>query len=84
MDEGGNKGLSDEEQLEFASNQKMAILTHDRVDYEELAKFYFAAGKTHFGIIIAYPRKPHLIAERLSAYYHLFTADELKNQIIYI
>ncbi len=82
--EAGNKGLSDEQQLEFASDDKMTILTHDRTDYEDLAKNYFAEGKTHYGIIIAYPRKPHIIAGRLSSFFNRFTADEMMNQIIYI
>ena len=82
--EAGNKGLSDERQLEFSSSRQMAILTHDRTDFENLAKNYFEENKTHYGIIIAYPRKPHIIAERLSSFYQRFTADEMVNQIIYI
>ena len=81
--EAGNKGLSDESQLEFASRQEMAILTHDRVDFEDLAKNYFANGKSHHGII-AYYRKPNLIAERLSIVLNRITADEMTNQVIYI
>lgn len=80
----GNKGLSDGSQLEFASQQKMAILTHDRVDFEDLAKNYFARGKNHHGIIIAYHRKPNLIAERFLIVLNRVTADEMRNQIIYI
>ena len=82
--EAGNKGLSDENQLEFATIQGMTILTHDRVDFEELAKDYYANGKTHQGILIAYRRKPHLLAERLSIVLNRVTADEMTNQIIYI
>lgn len=43
--EAGNKGLSDDEQLKFASSNGMAILIHDRVDFEELAIEYFANDK---------------------------------------
>ena len=82
--EAGNKGLSDEKQLEFALTNGMSILTHDRIDFEDLAKDYFASGKTHHGIIIAYPRKPNIIAERLSLVLNRITADEMTNQIIYI
>jgi len=82
--EAGNKGLSDDKQLEFASHQGMAILTHDRVDFEELATDYFANDKTHHVIIIAYPRLPQLIAEQLSKILNRITADEMTNQIIYI
>ena len=80
----GNKSLSDSSQLEFASNQKMSILTHDRIDFENLAKEYFVNGKTHHGIIIAVRRPIHEIAERLLKVLNEFTADEMTNQIIYI
>jgi predicted nuclease of predicted toxin-antitoxin system len=82
--EAGNKGLSDDKQLDFACNIKMAILTHDRVDFENLAKEYFSADKTHFGIIIVFPHPPQEIAQRLNLILNNFTADEMKNQIIYI
>jgi predicted nuclease of predicted toxin-antitoxin system len=82
--EAGNKGLSDDEQLKFALTNSMTILTHDRVDFEELAKRYFAGNKTHGGIIIVYPHPPQEIARRLTIVLNNITADEMKNQIIYI
>jgi predicted nuclease of predicted toxin-antitoxin system len=84
VSEAGRKGKSDAEQLEFAINGKYAILTHNRVDYEDLAKEYFESGRNHCGIIIAVRRSPNKIAERLLEILNDFTADELKNQIIYI
>jgi len=82
--EAGNKGLSDASQLEFASGQGMSILTHDRVDFEDLARDYFVSGKTHHGIIIAHRRKPNLLAERLSMVLNRITTDEIVDQMIYI
>ncbi|MGC2236932.1 MAG: DUF5615 family PIN-like protein [Pyrinomonadaceae bacterium] len=81
--EANNKGLCDDKQLEFASGQKSAILTHDCVDFENLAKEYFSANKTHFGIIIVFPH-PQEIAHRLNVILNNFTADEMTTQIIYI
>ncbi len=80
----GRKGKTDAEQLEYAAQNGFAILTHNRIDYEELARDYFANNKTHCGIIIAVRRPTHEIAERLLKVLNDFTSDEMKNQIIYI
>jgi len=84
MQEVGHRGTSDPEQLKYANDQGYAILTHNRVDFEELAKDCFASGKNHSGIIIAADNSPQEIARRLIAILNDLTADEMKNQIIYI
>jgi len=40
-DDAGRKGKSDPEQLEFAVEHELAIVTMNRVDFESLAKEYF-------------------------------------------
>jgi len=82
--EAGNKGASDPEQLEYATRNGYAILTHNRRDFEELAAEYFASGKEHYGIVIAADNSPQEISRRMIAVLNDFTADEMKNQIIYI
>ncbi|MBA2605627.1 MAG: DUF5615 family PIN-like protein [Acidobacteria bacterium] len=82
--EAGNKGSSDEKQLEFALNGGMSILSHDRVDFEELANEYFADKKTHNGIIIVFPHPLQEIAHRMIVILNKITADEMTNQIVYI
>ena len=77
-------GTSDPEQLKYASDQGYAILTHNRVDFEELAKDYFASGKNHCGIFIIADNSPQEITRRLITILNDFTADEMTNQIIYI
>jgi hypothetical protein len=49
-----------------------------------LAQEYFAAGKTHYGIIIAVRRSAYEIARRVLVIMNHVTADEMKNQIRYI
>jgi len=83
-DEVGRKGKSDPQQLEYAVNRRSAIVTHNRVDFEELAQQYFHENQTHYGIVIAVQRPPYEIAERLLRILNDFTADEMTNQIIYI
>ena len=80
----GRKGASDFAQLQYASEQGYAILTHDRTDFEELAAEYFASGTNHCGIVIVADNSPQAIARRMISILNDFTADEMTNQIIYI
>ncbi len=82
--EAGNLGKTDYEQFEFAKSQKLVLLTHNRVDFERIAQEHFAANETHYGLIIAARHSPQKIVQRLLKTLNTFTADEMKNQIIYI
>lgn len=74
----------DSEQLAFAAEQGMAIVTHDREDFEDLARQYFTEGRPHAGIIIAVDRPFAAVTRRLLAVLNDRTANELDNQVIYI
>ena len=80
----GNLGCKDAEQLEYATNQRKTLLTHNRVDFEHLAQKYFSSGDEHCGIIIAARHPPSEIIQRLLRILNQFTADEMKNQVRYI
>ena len=82
--EAGNLRRHDDEQLAFAAAQGIALLTHNRVDFENLAREWLAAGKHHAGILIAVRRAPHDIARRLLAILNNVTADEMDDQVRYI
>lgn len=82
--ETGNLGKADYEQFEFAKNEKLVLLTHNRVDFEKIAQEHFASNKTHYGVIIAARHPPREIVQKLLKILNTFTADEMKNQIIYI
>ena len=77
-------GKSDAEQLEYANSQKSAIPTHNRIDFENLARDYFDTGKSHSGIIIAVRKLYTEIVRRLLIIWDSTTADEMENQILYI
>ncbi|NES98326.1 MAG: hypothetical protein F6K32_24710 [Desertifilum sp. SIO1I2] len=77
-------GKTDVEQLEYAVSQRAAILTHNRTDFEELARGYFEQGKLHYGIIISVRNPYQEIVQRLLAILNSTTADEMENQILYI
>lgn len=77
-------GKNDAEQLEFASRRRMAIVTHNRTHFEELARQYIATGRNHCGIIIATRRPPYELARRLLVLLNRVSADEMDNQVLYI
>lgn len=58
-------GKSDAEQLGFAAGLGKTLLTHNRVDFEDLARSYFEHKKTHSGIIIAVRQHPKELSRRL-------------------
>lgn len=80
----GMLGASDDEQLETAASRQLTLLTHNRVDFEEQIRKYFAAGKSHAGIIIATRHSPQEIVRRLLIILDSTTADEMLNQVRYI
>jgi hypothetical protein len=80
----GRLHQDDEAQLAFATAEQRVLLTHNRVHFEELATQYFAAGRSHAGIIIAVRRSPYEIAHRILVLLDQVTADEMQNQIRYI
>ena len=82
--EAGQVSNSDAEQLAYVVSQEKTLLTHNRVDFETLARQYFAAGQMHYGIIIAMRRLPYEIAGRLLTLLNHVTADEVENQLRYM
>ena len=62
----------------------MAVLTHNRVHFEELAAAYFTEGRAHSGIIISVQRSPYEIARRMVRILNYVTADEMRNLVRYI
>lgn len=82
--EAGQVGRSDAEQLDFATQRQMTILTHNRDDFVLLAGEYTAAGRHHAGIIVAIRRSPYDVALRLLRLMDQVSAEEMENQLLYI
>ncbi len=80
----GQLEKSDEEQLAYAVSQRKTLLTHNRHDFEALAREYASAGKTHYGIILAVRYPPYEVVRRLMRFLNHVTADEMQNQVRYI
>lgn len=80
----GNTGKSDAAQLAFAATRQLAILTHNRADFERLAAEYYTQNQPHAGIIIAVRRTPYEITSRLLKLMNDISAEEMDNQVMYI
>lgn len=80
----GNLGRRDHDQLEYAASQGRAMLTHNRVHFEGLAREWLASGRAHAGILIAVRRRAPDIAQRLLTILNHVAADEMVNQVRYV
>ena len=65
------QGLSDEDQLEFASTQGRAIFTHNVADFVELASRWTAEDRTHAGIILSIWRPAPELNRRLRQFFEM-------------
>ena len=80
----GRKGCTDQDQMLFAAENRFLLLTHNRQDFEIIAREYFENGRSHYGIVVAVQRPPRELAKRLLMIVNKFTADELRDQLFYI
>jgi kynurenine formamidase len=77
-------GNTDQQQLNYATEHHKTLLTHNRVDFENLARDYVLNGRSHHGIIIAVRRSPYDLVGRLLTILNTVAADEIENQVRYI
>jgi predicted nuclease of predicted toxin-antitoxin system len=77
-------GKSDQEQLAYAAANDRCILTHNRVDYEDLHLQYAQANLIHSGIIVVPQKSPYEIVNRVMILLDSMTADEIANQLLYV
>lgn len=80
-----NLGRSDQAQLQFATTQQRTLLTHNRSDFETLHLAALHEQRPHAGIIIANRRASDAeLARRILKLLNLLTADEARNQLLYL
>lgn len=80
----GRRSTDDADQLAFAAERGMTILTHNRPDYDALATDYVDRGLRHAGIIAAVRHPVPELTKRLLYILDNVTADEMVNQVRYI
>lgn len=52
----GNLGQTDEDQLAFAARDSRILITHNRIDFENLAVAWWGQQRDHAGIVLAIRR----------------------------
>jgi hypothetical protein len=75
------QGLTDEQQLVYASGEGRAIFSFNAADFIQLHKEWMRHGKSHAGIIVADQIPPGETIRRLLALLNRITADEIRNQL---
>ena len=82
--EAGMLAQDDPAQLSYAVQLERCIVTHNRVHFERLHAGYLRSGREHCGIIVAARRNHYELARRLGVLLNSLTADEIRNQLLYI
>ena len=59
-------------------------MTHNRADFEFLARDFLNSNREHYGLILASRRSAHEVANRLLTILNKVIADEIKNQVRYL
>ena len=81
-------GCDDPDQLAYATERRMAILTCNAGDFLRLAGEYAESAKSHSGIIISseqYSRKQFgVLLRKTLALLNALTAEELDNNVVFL
>jgi len=64
----GNKGISDEAQLEYAIGRGYILFSFNRRHYKALHNKWAGAGKGHYGIIVSRLMEPAVLAKRIKEF----------------
>jgi len=57
-----------------------AVIIH----FEFLHRQYLASAREHAGIVVVTRRAPHEVASRIVMLLNTLTADEIRNQLLYV
>lgn len=64
----GNRGLSDEAQLEYAQRNGHVLFSFNRKHYRKLHSEWTGIGKNHCGIIVSRQIEPAFLAKRIKEF----------------
>lgn len=82
--EAGRRQRGDEEQLEYAAQLGMALLSHNIGDFCRLHQRWQAEGREHWGLVLTSTTEFKALLRRVLQALDRFTADEAKNRVIFI
>ena len=77
-------GASDILQMNHAVKKGCVLLTHNRVDFEQLFINLINEGKNHPGVIFAARRNVYELSKRISRVLSGYTKESIKNQLMYL
>jgi predicted nuclease of predicted toxin-antitoxin system len=80
----GRKGIDDEAQLRFATDNRRAIFTHNIQDFVPLARLYAEQGLNHSGIIVATQFAKGKLLQRTLALLNTLTPEQLANTLRFV
>ena len=81
----GRLRLDDASQLAFAADEGRAIVTHNRLDFEQLHQSYLSGGREHHGIVVAKRRSSDtVVVVKLLTLLDEVTADDMIDQLRYV
>jgi predicted nuclease of predicted toxin-antitoxin system len=84
IDEVSRKGLSDEEQLDFAISEQRCIVSFNIAHFVDLYSKCINLEKIHYGIIVNKHITLNELYYRLIAYYDKYSSDDLMNNILFL
>lgn len=80
----GNLELSDEEQLDFAIQNKRAVLSFNRRDFCRMHAEYLTSGRKHYGIIVSTQLPIGEVVKRCLRLLSALTAEEMVNRLEFL
>ena len=80
----GLRGATDLEQWRHATAENFVLFTHNRQDFEALAKQGMEAGRDHAGLILAFRRPPYELCRRALKVLADALATDFRNRLVYV
>lgn len=82
--ESGRKGLSDEEQLEFAADSGRVLFSFNIRDYVRLHKAWLEENRYHAGIMVSQQTDISTLVRKLSRKIQVLTPEAVAQQIFWL
>lgn len=81
----GNRGLSDDAQLEYAQRERAVIFTHDE-DFFRVVQAWTRSGKEHWGVIYVHQQRLGIgeMIRLLLEYALILESRDMKNRVEFL
>ena len=80
----GHLGWTDQQHLEWAAAEERIMITHNRVDFENLARQWWSQTRDHAGIVLTVRRtNTHEVIRRVVPVLSLYEQSSWHNTVMY-